>query len=302
MVRHEILQGKSCFLTGCGGTGKSYLTARLITDLKEKYGPAAVAVTATTGIAACHIRGVSLHSFAGIGLGQESADLLIKRVRRSRWAADRWRATRCLVIDEISMLDAALFDKLDAIARSLRADPRPFGGLQLLLVGDFAQLPPVSKGGAPPADFCFDARAWTAAVEVQVELRQVFRQRDAAFVALLAAIRLGECTPATVARLAAASAAAAAAADAAVAGGGAPAERPTRLFARNAEVEDVNARGVAALPGPAVTLAAHDTGQSPHLEALQKSCLAPATLVLKIGAQASPPPAAPRRAAPAAPR
>ena len=274
-VRRLVLQGKSCFLTGCGGTGKSFLTLKLISDLKDLYGPSLVGVTATTGIAACHIRGVSLHSFAGIGLGQESVEQLIPKIRKNKPAHHRWKTCKCLVIDEISMLDSALFDKLDMIARKLRENDRPFGGLQLLLVGDFAQLPPVSKGDQS-VGFCFEAKGWDQAIQVQAELRHVFRQSNTEFVQLLNCIREGVCTPAMTARL--------------------NSTRnnsfnessgvlTTRLFARNVDVEAINLKAVSELTGNLMNFQAQDVGQSPFREALEKSCIAPKTLLLKVGAQ-----------------
>ncbi len=101
--------------------------------LREREGAraGAVAVTASTGAAACLVRGITLHSFAGVGLAREDVGLLAARVERSAGAAERWRAAAVLVVDEVSMIDAGLFDKLEAIARRVRRDARPFGGLQV---------------------------------------------------------------------------------------------------------------------------------------------------------------------------
>ena len=153
----EVMSGKNVFLTGCGGTGKSFLTNHLITALKEKYGKTSVAITATTGIAACQIGGTSLHNFAGIGLGNGTVEELVDRISRNKRVCDRWKKTKCLIVDEISMLDGDLFDKLEAVAREIRKDDRPFGGIQLLLVGDFLQLPPIKKNGQ--VKFCFEGNS-----------------------------------------------------------------------------------------------------------------------------------------------
>jgi len=147
-------------LSAHSGTGKSVLLREIITGLRRKHAakPDAVAVTASTGIAACNIGGVTLHSFSGIGLGVEDASILIQKIRKNKKAASRWLRTSVLIIDEseffstflkvistcstrrlpsflsylVSMVDPILFDKLEQIARTLRKKPDvPFGGLQV---------------------------------------------------------------------------------------------------------------------------------------------------------------------------
>ncbi|CEP21456.1 PIF1 [Cyberlindnera jadinii] len=124
-----VKRGRSLFYTGSAGTGKSVLLKSLIKTLKNMYpGQGEVAVTASTGLAAVNIGGITLHSFSGIGLGKEDADSLVKKVRRNRKASQRWKTVRVLIIDEISMISGELFDKLDHIACELRRNDRPFGG------------------------------------------------------------------------------------------------------------------------------------------------------------------------------
>jgi len=162
------------------GTGKSVLLREVIAALREKNRDArdAVAVTASTGLAACNIGGVTLHSFAGIGLGKESAEELVKKVRKNQKARARWLRTRVLVIDEISMVDGDLFDKLERIAREVRNQKTtPFGGIQVVITGDFFQLPPVPCSGKM-AKFAFDANSWPTTIVHTIGLTQVFRQRD----------------------------------------------------------------------------------------------------------------------------
>ena len=123
-----------------------------------------------------------------------------QRVRASRGALARWRACSRLVVDEVSMLDARLFDALDAIARAVRNRPdAPFGGIQLVLCGDFFQLPPVARGGGGEDDsgtagaahnYAFAAAAWADAQLAVVTLTEPFRQADPAFVRILAAVRM----------------------------------------------------------------------------------------------------------------
>lgn len=170
---------KSVFFTGSAGTGKSVLLREIIKCLRVQHNtqPDRVAVTASTGLAACNVSGVTLHSFAGIGLGKEEIPELVKKIKRNQKAKGRWLRTKILIIDEISMVDADLFDKLESIARIIRNNGRPFGGIQLVITGDFFQLPPVPDSGKV-AKFSFDAATWNTSIEHTIGLTQVFRQKD----------------------------------------------------------------------------------------------------------------------------
>ena len=172
-------QKKSVFFTGSAGTGKSVLLRETIKLLRDKYKrePDCVAVTASTGLAACNVGGVTLHSYAGIGLGKEAVPELVKKIKKNQKAKNRWMRTKVLVIDEISMVDGDLFDKLEVIARAIRNNGRPFGGIQLVITGDFFQLPPVPAYGKV-AKFSFDASTWNTSIEHTIGLTQVFRQKD----------------------------------------------------------------------------------------------------------------------------
>lgn len=172
-------KGKSVFFTGSAGTGKSVLLREIIKVVRDKHKREAdrVAVTASTGLAACNVGGVTLHSFAGIGLGKEAVPELVKKIKRNQKAKNRWMRTRVLIVDEISMVDGDLFDKLESIARSIRNNGRPFGGIQLVITGDFFQLPPVPDYGRV-AKFSFDAATWNTSIEHTIGLTQVFRQKD----------------------------------------------------------------------------------------------------------------------------
>ena len=172
-------QKKSVFFTGSAGTGKSVLLREIIKALRAKYTKELdrVAVTASTGLAACNVGGVTLHSFAGIGLGKEAVPELVKKVKRNPKAKNRWLRTKVLIVDEISMVDGDLFDKLEALARAIRNNGRPFGGIQLIITGDFFQLPPVPDSGRI-SKFSFDASSWNTSIEHTIGLTQVFRQKD----------------------------------------------------------------------------------------------------------------------------
>lgn len=172
-------KGKSVFFTGSAGTGKSVLLREIIKVVRDKHKKQSdrVAVTASTGLAACNVGGVTLHSFAGIGLGKEAVPELVKKIKKNSKAKTRWLNTKVLIIDEISMVDGDLFDKLESIARSIRNNGRPFGGIQLVITGDFFQLPPVPDYGKV-AKFSFDAATWNTSIEHTIGLTQVFRQKD----------------------------------------------------------------------------------------------------------------------------
>lgn len=183
-----INKRQNVFFTGSAGTGKSVLLRELILRLRAKHSrwrqtnedwdvlaAGHVAVTASTGIAACNIRGCTLHSFAGIGLGVEPIEKLCWRVQANKSAANRWKSTAVLVIDEVSMISAELLDLIEQLARFVRNDKRPWGGIQVVLVGDFFQLPPVERAKEPR--FSFEADAWST-IDQCIQLQKVFRQRD----------------------------------------------------------------------------------------------------------------------------
>lgn len=171
---------KSVFFTGPAGTGKSVLMRSIIAQLKKKYAkdPERLAVTASTGLAACNIGGMTLHSFSGIGLGKDDCATLVKKIRRNPKAKNRWLRTKVLIIDEISMVDGDLFDKLSQIGRTLRNNGRPWGGIQLVITGDFFQLPPVPDHNVRDAKFAFEAATWNTSIDHTIGLTEVFRQKD----------------------------------------------------------------------------------------------------------------------------
>ena len=199
ILRAVVEDGKSVFFTGSAGTGKSVLMRQIIAKLRDKYKKEQdrVAVTASTGLAACNIEGITLHSFAGIGLGKEAAPELVKKIKRNPKLKTRWQRTKVLIIDEISMVDGDLYDKLEHIARAIRNNGRPFGGIQLVVTGDFFQLPPVPDQNRL-AKFAFDAATWSTSIEHTILLTHVFRQKDPTFANMLNEMRLGKLTPASV--------------------------------------------------------------------------------------------------------
>ncbi|XP_028448983.1 ATP-dependent DNA helicase PIF1 isoform X1 [Perca flavescens] len=187
-VLGAVLSGKNIFFTGSAGTGKSFLLKRIMGSLPPK----STFATASTGVAACHIGGTTLHNFAGIGSGSAPLEQCIELAQRPG-VLQHWTSCRHLIIDEISMVEAQFFDKLEAVARSVRRSTAPFGGIQLIVCGDFLQLPPVSKG-KERASFCFQARSWRKVIQVNMELMEVRRQTDQSFISLLQSVRVGRVT------------------------------------------------------------------------------------------------------------
>lgn len=191
-VISAVSGGKSVFLTGSAGTGKTALLQHLIKLLQKALGRLNVFVTASTGVAACALEGQTLHSFAGIKQTLTDADDLLERICSDKMAYKRWKRVRALVIDEISMIDGTLFDNLEFVARMIRESDDPWGGIQIVVSGDFLQLPPVAKNPKfSSREFAFEAESWESSFNIQIELRKVFRQSDSRFISLLQGVRRG---------------------------------------------------------------------------------------------------------------
>jgi ATP-dependent DNA helicase PIF1 len=301
-VINLLLQDENVFLTGGGGVGKSYLLSAIYTEfpglkhkLSKKKNPELVSklpriqMCALTGCAALLLghKAKTLHSWAGIGLGKESTAELYVKISRNRKAKKNWLCTDLLIIDEISMMTAELFDKLNELAKKIRSNKKPFGGIQLLLVGDFFQLPPVTKGDE--SKFAFESDAWSSAITSSVELTIIQRQKDEAFQKILKEARTGSLSKESIKVLTQRQ--------------GREWKdnkiRPTLLFPRRAEVDMINDTNLKALQGRKYTYKArlvHD-GKAPAEftekdEAFQKALALfdsaasySKELVLMVGAQ-----------------
>jgi len=183
-----IEKSKSVFITGPGGVGKSYLINYIRSLLSNKN----VSVTALTGCASVLINGITLHKWAGISPTDTDKSVQDIVEDMNFLAKNRWRTTHVLVIDEISMLSKALFEKLDKIGKSIRNSSRPFGGIQLIFSGDFYQLPPILNNCEDDEKYAFCSELWTYIFErTTIELTQVIRQDDRTFVSILNKIRKG---------------------------------------------------------------------------------------------------------------
>ena len=202
---NRVRGGESVFITGEAGTGKS-VTTRAIAAL---FASQDIAITAPTGIAALNVDGLTIHSWAGVGLGSGDTETLLQAVMRNRKARKRWCATKLLIIDEVSMLTDRLFQSLSDIGKAVRSGERgardaPFGGLQLVCVGDFCQLPPVGVGSF--CRFCFEAPAWAEifgprCAPTSLLTTQLRQKGDVRFAALLNELRRGVLSAAARAEL-----------------------------------------------------------------------------------------------------
>eukprot|EP00929_Paragymnodinium_shiwhaense_P117272 TRINITY_DN8768_c0_g1_i1.p1 TRINITY_DN8768_c0_g1~~TRINITY_DN8768_c0_g1_i1.p1 ORF type:complete len:601 (-),score=178.20 TRINITY_DN8768_c0_g1_i1:161-1963(-) len=270
------LAGDSLFLTGEAGTGKSFLLSFIVQELRKTK---IVAVAATTAMAGASIGGGTIHAFAGIGLGKGPHEKVMQQVWKSSDSVMRWRETDTLVIDEISMMDANLFTLLEYVARKVRGSEEPFGGLQILLCGDFLQLPPVESSG-----FAFESEAWKRSGMKTAELRMQMRQKDDdKFMKILSEVRVGICSDDCSRTLQGCSTAKKPPPNDGI--------KPTRLYCVNKDVDAENKARLGELEGSVEVLQALDIWRRPPLdkdkdrmlEAMEKQC--PAALQVKVGAQ-----------------
>jgi len=189
MALDAMLKGKNVFVTGPGGTGKSFIIFHYISELQFMgINKEDIAITSTTGISASLIGGTTLHSFAGVGIGNKSFEYYYNYImEKNYFKKKQWRKCKVLIIDEVSMLSPRLFELIDCLARKIRRKREPFGGIQVILLGDFCQLPTVGE-----KDFCFEAVNWSEVVDETFYLNEIKRQNDATFQSVLNKIRLGE--------------------------------------------------------------------------------------------------------------
>jgi ATP-dependent DNA helicase PIF1 len=192
---NKFTQGENLFITGPGGTGKTRLVKYLVEYAKSVGKP--IQVCAMTGCASvllqCNAR--TLHSWSGIKLAKGPKKQVVDSVLRNRNACKAWRGAKILILDEISMLSKKVFEIIEEIGRTVRKSSTPFGGLQVVFVGDFYQLPPVGTDGEPDTEqFCFESPMWKTVFkqENHIELRTVFRQKDTDYIDILMQIRKGE--------------------------------------------------------------------------------------------------------------
>jgi ATP-dependent exoDNAse (exonuclease V) alpha subunit len=283
----EILKtGANVFLTGEPGSGKTYLVNQYVAYLREH--GITPAITASTGIAATHIGGVTIHSWSGVGIKNSLTHYDLRRIEDNPRLTRRIKNSSVLIIDEVSMLSARTFSMVDAVCRAVRAVDEPFGGLQVVLVGDFFQLPPVVRRDDDPnerlpfeneddnsgAAFAYRSPTWRNLGLTVCYLSEQYRQEDGAFLDILSALRSGSLTEEHRERLRAR--------------GERLAEIPkdvTKLFPHNADVDLVNEHELKKLFGDARVFTMESSGQAKIVEQLKRGCLSPEKPQLKIGAK-----------------
>ncbi|WP_201578703.1 AAA family ATPase [Psychrobacter sp. Pi2-52] len=274
----DILKtGQNVFLTGSAGSGKTYTLNQYIDYLRARRVP--VAVTASTGIAATHMNGTTIHSWSGIGIKDELTDRDLSTLSRKQFLADRLKDTAVLVIDEISMLHAKQLNLVSQVLKHIRKNDKAFGGIQVVVAGDFFQLPPIgSKGETNREKFAFMSEAWLDAKFHICYLSEQHRQvSDAANGGLdlddiLNQIRRQEVTFEAIAALEATY-------DQSVD------IKRTRLYTHNLNVNKINDKELASLDGEMMRFEATATGDSKLVETLKKTVRTQDELILKVGAK-----------------
>ena len=274
----DILKtGQNVFLTGSAGSGKTYTLNQYIDYLRARRVP--VAVTASTGIAATHMNGTTIHSWSGIGIKDELSDRDLTNLSRKQFLADRLKDTAVLVIDEISMLHAKQLNLVSQVLKYVRKNDKAFGGIQVVVAGDFFQLPPIgSKGESNREKFAFMSEAWLDAKFHICYLSEQHRQVSEAANGgldlddILNQIRRQEVTFEAIAAL----------------------EntydqsvdiKRTRLYTHNLNVNKINDKELALLDGEMMRFEATTTGDSKLVETLKKTVRTQDELVLKVGAK-----------------
>ncbi len=268
-----MLEGKSVFLTGAPGAGKTYVLNQFIR--RATRAGKNVAVTASTGIAATHIGGTTIHSWSGLGIKEVLTDWDREKLQANERLFKRYNAADVLVIDEVSMLHGHRLDMVNEVAKLLRGNEAPFGGLQVILVGDLFQLPPIERGGGAP-DFAHLSAAWAELDPRVCYITEQHRQTADGdpLLDLLQAMRAGDVNELHEAALQ---------------------ERlqtrvpqdvvVTRLYSHNMDVDSINQKHLQALSADAHRYTMQTSGQAAKIESLVKSVLAPETLELKPGAE-----------------
>ncbi len=261
----EIMHaGEHVFLTGPAGSGKTHVLRQFITQAKKS--GKHVSVTATTGLAASHIGGNTIHAWSGIGVKDRLEDDFEDYLLKSR--RDIIELTDILVIDEISMLHDYRLDMVDAVARRVRDDTRPFGGMQVVLCGDFFQLPPVNRQGSREGRFVVNSQAWQELHPIICYLAEQHRQDDERLLDILNSLRAGDIrrrhAESLLRRVEVLNN-----------------EVITELHTVNVDVDRINESRLKGLPGKEHRYIATTTGAENYITTLKRSCAAPEQLILK---------------------
>ena len=266
-----ILQtGRNVFLTGSAGTGKTYLLNKYTNYLKER--GIKPAIVAPTGIAASHIGGMTIHSFFGVGIMETITDEYLKQLFYRKFLHNRLRSLEVLIVDEVSMVSPELFISMDKILREFKHSEEPFGGVQLILSGDFFQLPPISSAGKDER-FAWQTELWRKSDLRVCYLEEKFRQDDNVLIDILDEIRAGEISESSMEifrscykkRLT-------------------NKFRATRLYTHNVDVNRINETELFKLSGELKIFQSFNKGSKKNIEKIFNSSLVVEKLKLKKGA------------------
>ncbi|MEK7564018.1 MAG: PIF1 family DEAD/DEAH box helicase [Patescibacteria group bacterium] len=283
--------GANVFLTGEPGAGKTHTVNSYISYLRDSN--IEPAVTASTGIAATHINGMTIHSWSGIGIRPRLDKYDLDKIASSEYIAKRIHKTRVLIIDEISMLSADTLDMVDMVCREVKQNTEPFGGIQIVLVGDFFQLPPIIKrdfyheektrkqnsfleeesNSQIPKVFAYDSTAWGRTDPVICYLTEQHRQDDESFLKILAAIRSDEVSEEDFEKIITRK----------INRDSMPLNI-TKLFSHNVDVDKVNNIELLKLDKDVKSFVMSTAGNDKLVDTLKKGCLSPENLELKVGA------------------
>jgi ATP-dependent DNA helicase PIF1 len=262
--------GHTTFLTGAPGSGKSFVLRQHIEYLSAH--GIIFAATASTGIAATHIQGMTIHSWSGLGVKEKLSDWDIELLQEKKVLRTRYRETRVLIIDEISMLHADFLDMLDRLARAFREIDAPFGGMQVVFCGDFFQLPPIVKTALTANVFAYSARSWRESKPVVCYLTEQHRQEDDTLTSVLKRIRTGDIDEGVWEDLARAN-------EKRLEG------EYTKLYTHNVDVQTINNKAFDEISGEERVYYMESKGKEALIETLKRNCLAEEELRLKVGAK-----------------
>lgn len=277
--------GSNVFLTGSAGSGKTYVLNRFIEYLKLQR--KTVGITASTGVAATHINGITINAWAGIGIKSDISDTAIAELKQRKYLRDRFTKTNVLIIDEVSMLSAQTLEAVDKVLQSFRDTDEPFGGIQVVLCGDFFQLPPIVEGGGERSEvrnmqniqirtshinpsYIYHSKVWKE-LDIKVcYLEKPYRQVDDRFLQILDQIRKNNITKDIWDSLK---------------------DRffqsftngvsPTRLYTHNHQANAINLQELAKLKDPEHVFYMNSRGNETLAGVMKKNCLAPERLVIK---------------------
>lgn len=267
-----LKSGKNVFLTGSAGAGKTYVLNQYIQYLKEHKVP--VAITASTGIAATHMNGMTIHAWSGIGVKDYLNEADLMSLSNRKYLRDKMEAVKVLIIDEISMLHKRQLDLVNKVLKFFKSNELPFGGIQVILAGDFFQLPPVGSDAEPNKEkFAFMSEAWKETQFQCCYLTEQFRQSDNQLNEILNEIRSGFVSDDSIDLL-----------NQALINKSAS-SFPTKLYTHNFDVDKENRSQLAALFSETKLFTATSKGSDNLVEMLKKSVLTDEELKLKIGSK-----------------